>query len=376
MDFTAIDFETASQRRDSACQLAAVVVRDGQIVDSASWMIRPDPMHFTSSNIRIHGITPDQVRDEPTFAGHWPEIAARLGEDCLVAHNASFDIGVLLACLRRHRLPAPDLNFACTRAVSRRAWPGRRGYGLKPLATWLGIRFRHHDALEDSIACAKLLLAAGIATGAKTVESLESRLRLTRGTAGDWGYCGPSAGRRRASPSGAAPRRGRSAASETPRNLPRGNTAAMNSYAQSAQASGGRHDEDPRPDGPADPPAMPLGELQRLIVRGEFLRPLAGRTVVFTGTFRSFSRDFAESLASRLGASCQSSVTSNTDVVVVGNPDPRTRAAGRSRSVKEDRARELQAAGCPIRLLDEVAFLRSLAESPTPTPASPSSPPS
>ncbi len=353
MDFTAIDFETASQRRDSACQLAAVVVRDSQIVDSACWMIRPDPMHFAPSNIRIHGITPDQVRDEPTFAGHWNEIAARLGDDCLVAHNASFDIGVLLACLRRHRLPAPELNFTCTRAVSRRTWPERRSYGLKPLATWLGIRFRHHDALEDSIACAKLMLAAGIATGAKTVESLESKLRLARGRAGDWGYSGPSAGRRRTNASGFGSRPARSSRGESSGNGSSGN-----------------------PDGPAEPPAMPLGELQRLIVRGEFLRPLAGRTVVFTGTFRSFSRDFAESLAARLGANCQSSVTSKTDVVVVGEPDPRTRAAGRSRSVKEDRARELQAAGCPICLLDEEAFLRSLAEFPTPTAASSSPPPS
>ena len=31
-NFTAIDFETASRRNDSACQLGAVVVRDGEIV--------------------------------------------------------------------------------------------------------------------------------------------------------------------------------------------------------------------------------------------------------------------------------------------------------------------------------------------------------
>jgi DNA polymerase III epsilon subunit-like protein len=36
MDFTAIDFETANQRRDSACQLAAVVGRGGQLVDRRS----------------------------------------------------------------------------------------------------------------------------------------------------------------------------------------------------------------------------------------------------------------------------------------------------------------------------------------------------
>jgi DNA polymerase III subunit epsilon len=33
MDFTAIDFETANNGRHSACQLAAVKVRGGKIVD-------------------------------------------------------------------------------------------------------------------------------------------------------------------------------------------------------------------------------------------------------------------------------------------------------------------------------------------------------
>ena len=66
-DFTAIDFETASHQPDSACQLGAVVVRNGQLVDQFMWMIRPQPLHFSKSNIRIHGITPAQVREEPTL---------------------------------------------------------------------------------------------------------------------------------------------------------------------------------------------------------------------------------------------------------------------------------------------------------------------
>src|SRR6056297_3406259 len=180
-DFTAIDFETASRRSDSACQLAAVVVRGGQIVDQCKWMIRPEPFYFSQSNIRIHGITPQQVEAEPCFGQLWPEIANRLGDDCLVAHNATFDIGVLLACLSAHRHAIPELQYTCTRAIARRVWPHHRRYGLKPLASWLGIRFRHHDALEDSIACAKILLAAGIDREANSLEDLEKRLRLKRG---------------------------------------------------------------------------------------------------------------------------------------------------------------------------------------------------
>ncbi len=99
-NFTAIDFETANRRADSACQLAAVAVRDGKIADSVTWLIRPEPLYFSRVNIEIHGITPDQVRGEPDFGDLWPEIAEKISDDCLVAHNAGFDIGVLLACLR------------------------------------------------------------------------------------------------------------------------------------------------------------------------------------------------------------------------------------------------------------------------------------
>jgi DNA polymerase-3 subunit epsilon len=118
-NFTAIDFETASRRPDSACQLAAVRVRDGEMVDNRMWMIRPEPLYFSRSNIRIHGITPEQVQSEQSFGELWADISETLSDDCLVAHNASFDIGVLLACLRSHRQSIPELHFTCTRAIAR-----------------------------------------------------------------------------------------------------------------------------------------------------------------------------------------------------------------------------------------------------------------
>jgi DNA polymerase III subunit epsilon len=198
MDFTAIDFETANRRRDSACQLAAVVVRSGKIVDTAMWMIRPVPLYFSPGNIAIHGITPAKVRSEPTFAEHWPAIAKFLFRDdtstydCIIAHNAAFDMGVMLGSLASHSIESPDLPYNCTRLIARQTWPGRPRYGLKPLAEWLGIHFRHHDALEDSVACAKILIAAGLHRGVSTLEELETTLKISRGCVGPSGTQSPS----------------------------------------------------------------------------------------------------------------------------------------------------------------------------------------
>jgi len=199
MDFTAIDFETANNGRHSACQLAAVKVRGGKIVDRQCWLIKPRPFYFNPMNIQIHGIHPEAVAKEREFGDCWKSIAPCFDDECddkcLIAHNAPFDIGVLTACLNYHNIPVPNFEFSCTKLVARYAWPGRPSYGLKALASWLGIEFRHHDALEDSIACASILLAAAKSVGASSIKDLESKLAIVRGTAGDWGYRGAARAR-------------------------------------------------------------------------------------------------------------------------------------------------------------------------------------
>lgn len=346
MDFTAIDFETANRRRDSACQLAAVRVRGGQIVDSAMWMIRPDPLHFSRGNIEIHGITPDKVRGEPVFGDLWNDISRQIGDDVLVAHNASFDIGVLIACLRQSDHPVPELQFSCTRSVARRTWPHRPRFGLKPLAEWLGIRFRHHDALEDSIACAKIMLAAAIDREADSLEDLEKRLRIGRGQAGDWGYRGARA----ASPH----RRSQShQASITRSAAPAGSPFV---YPDATRYPGANESSaEPRAGYAVATEEDVAIDLQRLLVRAEFIRPLAGKRIVFTGELKKLTRDQATALACRLGGDCGDAVDPATDLLVIGK-----RASQSVPSEKECSAKQLQQSGGAIRIVDEAGFLSLL----------------
>ena len=335
-NFTAIDFETANHRRDSACQLAAVRVRDGKVADSAMWMIRPKPFFFTRANIRIHGITPAQVAQEPEFGELWNEISEAFGDDCLVAHNAGFDIGVLLECLRRHRIPIPQLQYTCTRAIARSAWPDRRRYGLKPLADWLGVRFNHHDALEDSIACAKVLLAAGIEKQASSLGELEKKLRLKRGEAGTWGHRGPTGSRwRRVSPAGQASQR-----KQSHNVLPPSSKCVAEATSDYDLASS---------------PAATI-DLQRLLVRADFIRPLSGKNVVFAGKLRSLSDDDAHRLASRAGGDCQQNVDSRTSLLIVGSAESIGETAGRI-DQEQSEATRLQSEGRAIQILSEEEFL-------------------
>ncbi|QDT12100.1 exonuclease domain-containing protein [Planctomycetes bacterium K23_9] len=333
-NFTAIDFETASRRSDSACQLAAVRVRDGKIVNQAMWLIRPEPFFFAQSNIRIHGITPGQVEEEKTFGQLWPEIMQTFGDDCLVAHNASFDMGVLLACLTKHGQSIPNLQYTCTRAIARRVWPKRPRFGLKPLSDWLGVRFQHHDALEDSIACAKILLAAGIDRRVDSLESLEAKLTLSRGTAGDWGKQGPTRIKKRRQTAKASGAKTTTANSSFVREVPL-------AYQPSTV------------------------DLQRLLVRADFIRPLAGQTIVFSGKMTKLSLTDAQQLAARSGGDCQSQITSLTSILVLGDEDENTKNDRIEIGRQQQAAKQQGTDGPKVRILSELEFVELVAAMPS-----------
>ena len=62
----------------------------------------------------------------------------------------------------KYRLQPFAVNWLDSAKVARITWSqfSQRGYGLSNLAMHLGIRFRHHDALEDSITAGKIVIEA------------------------------------------------------------------------------------------------------------------------------------------------------------------------------------------------------------------------
>lgn len=178
LDFAAIDFETATSKYDSACSVAVVEVKNGEIADSWYTLIRPPQLCFLPFNIKIHGITPTQVKDKPDFAGIWEELRERLEGRIVVAHNAQFDMGVLRACLRTYCLPEPQFKHCCTVSISRKIWPDLYNHKLDTVGNYLNINFNHHHALDDAKACAAIPLAAAKETGATSLVELTRLLRV------------------------------------------------------------------------------------------------------------------------------------------------------------------------------------------------------
>ncbi len=161
MNFCAIDFETACYQRSSACAVALVKVREGSIADQYYTLIKPPyGMGILPSFTAIHGIRMRDVEYSPTFAEVWPLMQSFIGSDYLVAHNSSFDRSVLRHCLECYNIAYPLPSFACTVQCARRAWPSLVNHKLDTVSRFLGIQLQHHEALSDSLACAKIYLAA------------------------------------------------------------------------------------------------------------------------------------------------------------------------------------------------------------------------
>ncbi len=160
MTFTAIDFETATGKRSSACAIGIVTVKDGKITEEFYSLIQPPNNAYFGMNIAVHGIRPADTTDDPTFAELYSEIKQRLQGQTMVAHNESFDRSVLKRTMEHYALDYAELELAerweCTMRIYKAK--GFVPYKLNACCERLGIALRHHEALSDAIGCALLYL--------------------------------------------------------------------------------------------------------------------------------------------------------------------------------------------------------------------------
>lgn len=181
MNFVALDFETANHQRDSVCEIGLAIVSDGQVREQRSWLVRPHENWFNHMNTRIHGIDAEKVASEPEFDELWPQIRAYFEDACVVAHNASFDLSVLRHVLGRYEIPFPELCYACSLQVARRAWRGFSSYGLAALSEHFGIRLNHHAAGSDAEASARIMLQAIEEHGLLAFDEIEHKFGIRLG---------------------------------------------------------------------------------------------------------------------------------------------------------------------------------------------------
>ena len=135
-NFVAIDFETANHSRTSACAVGMVHVKDGNIIAEETLLIRPPQRQFVFTY--IHGLTWDDVKDEPTFVECWDDINGFISRgDFLVAHNAPFDRGVLQHCCENYDIPVPSLPSCVRFSLHANSGISTRQNFLMCVTTWI-----------------------------------------------------------------------------------------------------------------------------------------------------------------------------------------------------------------------------------------------
>ncbi|HEY5275191.1 MAG TPA: 3'-5' exonuclease [Coriobacteriia bacterium] len=178
----AIDFETASRERASACALGLAVIEGDRVVERRDWLIQPPGNYFEPMNTRIHGIHADLVAQSPEFDELWPQIEPYLSGRMVLAHNAPFDMGVLRASIARYELAPPAIaGYHCTVTVSRRVWPNLPNHQLSSVCRHCGISLDHHEAASDAAACASIALRCLEEVGVPTLDDLADELGLRPG---------------------------------------------------------------------------------------------------------------------------------------------------------------------------------------------------
>ncbi len=156
MDFIAVDFETPNRRNNAICAMGITLIRDGNIQFSREVMVHTDEK-FDTANMTIHGITPEQVTDAPTFAEVWKEYGALFEAYPIVMHNAPFDASVLAKTARREGIELITNDFYCTMELCRESGKYEE-LTLPCICKEMGLELNHHNCQSDSLCTAQIML--------------------------------------------------------------------------------------------------------------------------------------------------------------------------------------------------------------------------
>lgn len=161
LSYVVVDTETTggqSMVHDRITEIAAVVVRNGEIVEVFETLVnpqRPIPPFIT----RLTNITWDMVKNAPTFERLVPDVMRVLEGNVFVAHNATFDWRFICNEVSRstgHQLRGRRL---CTVKMARKVVPQLPRRSLDYVARYYGVEIRNrHRAGGDALATAKCLI--------------------------------------------------------------------------------------------------------------------------------------------------------------------------------------------------------------------------
>lgn len=144
-------------------EIGAVAVENGQIVDELSTLIDTGaPISYAAW--RVHGIYSDMLAGKPTPEEVWPWFREFVGNNPLVAHNATFDRSFIAHELALLRIPMQN-PWHCTVSLARKRLPQLANHRLDTVYGYLfgalSGEINRHRALDDARMAARVWVALG-----------------------------------------------------------------------------------------------------------------------------------------------------------------------------------------------------------------------
>ncbi|TWE08828.1 DNA polymerase-3 subunit alpha (Gram-positive type) [Neobacillus bataviensis] len=158
--FVVFDVETTglSAVYDTIIELAAVKVKDGEIIDRFESFANPHH-RLSATTINLTGITDDMVQNAPDVGEVIQRFHDWVGDAVLVAHNASFDMGFLNVGYKNIGLEKAKNPVIDTLELGRFLYPEMKNHRLNTLTKKFDIELtQHHRAIYDAEATGYLLL--------------------------------------------------------------------------------------------------------------------------------------------------------------------------------------------------------------------------
>lgn len=144
-DYVVLDLETTggSPKNSEILEIAMVRVRDGKITAQFQTLVRPYANYIPPFITKLTGIDMNMVKDAPWIHQAIGAAAAFIGDDLIVGHNVSFDVGFLSA--------VTELNneYADTVQYSRKLYPQLPNHKLSTMTNYLHLSQNTHRAMAD-----------------------------------------------------------------------------------------------------------------------------------------------------------------------------------------------------------------------------------
>lgn len=305
-DFITIDFETASRYQYSPCAVSVYKFSNNEITQLLSTLINPGDVYFEPMLTELHGITKDMVKDAPSVDKVLQNICNLIENQFVFAHNAPFDISVLIYGCNFYNISIPYFEYADSLMVAKRTWPGLINYKLDTVSEHLNIELQHHNSASDAIACGKIISSALWKNNLNDIDELLNKIRYVKGYYnGSWFH-----------------------AYSKPFN---------NSHSRSGSSK------------------SDYEKLKSIQINNDIITPLSGKYIVFTGALK-IKRAEAMQMAANRGGIPEASVTKNTNYLIVGRDDYGKFKAG-NKSNKMLKAEKLIQNGQDLEIITEDDFL-------------------